>query len=259
VTVALTPGEPRIAFEEFGAGPPVLLVQGLGYPRWGWEPVVERLQDEFRVFSFDNRGIGESDVPPGPYTAAELAGDAVAVLDAAGIGRAHVVGASLGGMVAQELALAHPERVDRLVLVCTTPGGPDAYPLPEPTLRLLAEASSLAPADALRRFIENAMVARGDLVDGLYARRLASPPDPVGWQAQAAAGATFDAFDRIGAIGAPTLVVHGTDDNVVDPRNAELLAARIPDARLELVPGTGHMLFWEQPDRFAVLLREFLR
>jgi 3-oxoadipate enol-lactonase len=259
MTAATTPREPRIAYEVFGAGPPVLLVQGLGYARWGWEPVVGRLEGEFRVVSFDNRGIGESDVPPGPYTAAELAADAVAVLDAAGVARAHVVGASLGGMVAQELALAHPERVDRLVLVCTTPGGAGAFPMPEPTLRLLAEAASLAPEDALRRFVENAMVARGWLVDELYARRLASPPDPVGWQAQAAAGVMFDAFDRIGAIGAPTLVVHGTDDNVVDPRNAELLAARIPGARLELVSGTGHLLFWEQPDRFVELLREFLQ
>ncbi|MGZ4394916.1 MAG: alpha/beta fold hydrolase [Gaiellaceae bacterium] len=257
--MAKTPGEPRIAYEAVGSGSPVLLVQGLGYPRWGWEPVVERLQDGFLVVSFDNRGIGESDVPPGPYTAAGMAEDAVAVLDAAGIERAHVVGASLGGMIAQELVLAHPERVDRLALICTTPGGAEAYPLPEPTLRLLAEAPSLAPQDALRLFIENAMVARGALVDELYARRLASPPDPAGWQAQAAAGATFDAYDRLGAIQAPTLVVHGTEDNVVDPRNAELLAARISDARLELVPGTGHMLFWERPDRFAELLREFLQ
>ncbi len=259
MTVSITQREPRIAYEEFGSGLPVLLVQGLGYPRWGWEPVVERLADEFRLISFDNRGIGESEVPPGPYTAMEMAGDAVAVLDAAGIEKAHVMGASLGGMIAQELVLAHPERVDRLALICTTPGGPEAYPLPEPTLRLLAEAPSLAPQDALRLFIENAMVARGALVDELYARRLASPPDPAGWQAQAAAGATFDAFGRLGEIVAPTLVVHGTEDNVVDPRNAELLATRIPGARLELVPGTGHMLFWEQPDRFAELLREFLQ
>ena len=170
-----------------------------------------------------------------------------------------MVGASLGGMVAQQVALADPDRVDRLVLVCTTPGGADSYPMPEQTVRLMAEAASLAPDEALRRFVENAMVARGELVEEIYRRRLASPPDPVGWQAQAAAGATFDALDRIGGIAAPTLVVHGTEDNVIDPRNAELLASRIPGAVLELVPGTGHLLFWEQPDRFAALLLEFLR
>ena len=259
MSVATAPDGVRIAYEARGSGPAVLLVQGLGYARWGWEPVVDRLAGDFLVISYDNRGIGESDVPPGPYTVAGLAADAVSVLDAAGISSAHVVGASLGGMVAQQVALADPDRVDRLVLVCTTPGGADSYPMPEQTVRLMAEAASLAPDEALRRFVENAMVARGELVEEIYRRRLASPPDPVGWQAQAAAGATFDALDRIGGIAAPTLVVHGTEDNVIDPRNAELLASRIPGAVLELVPGTGHLLFWEQPDRFAALLLEFLR
>ena len=125
------PRERRIAWERHGAGEPLLLVHGLGYARWGWEPVLPGLAERFDVLLFDNRGIGESDAPPGPYTVAELAGDAVAVLDEAGVERAHVVGTSLGGMVAQELALAHPGRVDRLVLACTTPGGPQAFPLPE--------------------------------------------------------------------------------------------------------------------------------
>ncbi len=237
----------------------MLLIQGLGYARWGWEPVTDRLAGDFLVIAFDNRGIGESDVPPGPYSVAELAADSVAVLDAAGVASAHVVGASLGGMVAQQVALADPDRVGRLVLVCTTPGGAESYPMPEQTVRLFAEAASLPPEDALRHFVENAVVQRGEVVDEIYRRRLASPPDPVGWQAQAAAGATFDALDRIGGISAPTLVVHGTEDNVIDPRNAELLASRIPGAALELVPGTGHLLFWEQPDLFAGLLLEFLR
>ncbi|MGZ4382464.1 MAG: alpha/beta fold hydrolase [Gaiellaceae bacterium] len=258
MSVAKTPGEPRIAYEAVGSGSPVLLVQGLGYPRWGWEPVVERLQDGFLVVSFDNRGIGESDVPPGPYTAAGMAEDGVAVLDAAGIERAHVVGASLGGMIAQELVLAHPERVDRLALICTTPGGAEAYPLPEPTLRLLAEAPSLAPQDALRLFIENAMVARGALVDELYARRLASPPDPAGWQAQAAAGALFDAYDRVPLIAAPTLVLQGGADTVIDPRNGDLLVELIPNARLEAIPDRGHLMVWEEGAMLAPIVKEFL-
>ena len=120
-------------------------IQGLGYARWGWEPVARAARAHFDVVLFDNRGIGESDVPPGPYTAAELAEDALAVLDEAGVERAHVVGTSLGGMVAQELALARPERVDRLVLACTTPGGARAYPMPERTVRLIAEAPRCRP------------------------------------------------------------------------------------------------------------------
>jgi 3-oxoadipate enol-lactonase len=250
----------KIAWESRGEGPPLLLVHGLGYARWGWEPVADRLAERFRVLLFDNRGIGESEVPPGPYTAAAMAGDAVQVLDEAGVDRAHVVGTSLGGMVAQELALARSERVDRLVLACTTPGGGKAFPLPQRTLALMAEAPSLAPETALRRFVENALAddASEELVGRIYAYRLASPPDPAGWQAQAAAGASFDALDRIGGIAAPTLILHGTDDGVVDSRNAALLAERIPDARVRLFEGRGHLFFWEDPDGFVAAVEEFL-
>jgi pimeloyl-ACP methyl ester carboxylesterase len=247
----------RIAWEAVGSGPPVVLVHGLGYGRWGWGPVVAPLAERFRVVLLDNRGIGESDVPPGPYTAQELADDVARVLDEAGIVRAHVVGTSLGGMVAQELALGRPERVDRLVLACTTPGGPKAYPLPVETLALMAQAPLLPRDVALRRFVENAL-AGPEHVEEVTALRLANPPDLAGWAAQAAAGTAFDAFDRLGEIDAPTLVLHGTKDVVVDPRNSALLAERIPGARLALFPDCGHLFFWERPERFVELVEEFL-
>jgi 3-oxoadipate enol-lactonase len=253
-------GDVRIAYEVHGEGQPLLLMHGLGYGRWGWEPLAAPLAERFRVVLYDNRGIGASDKPPGPYTAVDLAADAVAVLDAAGLRTAHVVGTSLGGMAAQELALGWPDRVDRLVLACTTPGGSSAYPLPEPTQRLFAEAWALEPEARLRRFVENALApgAPEELVARITALRLAHPPDPDGWQAQAAAGASHDAFDRLEAVAAPTLVVHGTEDAVVDPRNSELLAERIPKARLEWIDGAGHLLFWEHPERFLALVEEFL-
>ncbi len=254
----------RIAWEERGQGPPLLLVMGLGYARGGWGPASELLAREFRVLAFDNRGIGESETPSGPYTTEDMAADAVSVLDAAGVERAHVVATSLGGMVAQRLALSHPGRVDRLVLVCTTPGGGEAHPMPDRTLRLLEEAAGLTPAAALRRFVENALADatvadRPELVERIYEYRLAHPPDPTGWQAQAAAGATHDALERLGELGCPTLVLHGDEDAVVDVRNAELLATRVPGARLELYPGCGHLLFWEEPERFARDVAAFLR
>jgi pimeloyl-ACP methyl ester carboxylesterase len=252
-------GGVRIAYEVAGTGEPVLLVQGLGYPRWGWEPVAERLAPDFSIVSFDNRGVGESDVPRGPYTVAQLAADAVAVLDAAGLRRAHVVGASLGGMIAQQLAIAYPDRVEKLVLVCTTPGGTDAYPMPEQTIRLFAEAANLPLEEAMRQFVENSVVVRGELVETLVRRRLERPLDLDGWRAQAAAGLGWDAGGRLGEIRAPTLVLHGTEDNVVDCRNAGLLGERVPDARVQLFPGTGHLFFWEAPDEFAQAIREFLR
>jgi pimeloyl-ACP methyl ester carboxylesterase len=246
----------QIAYEAQGKGEPLLLIQGLGYARWGWGPIVAPLARSFRLITFDNRGVGESEVPHGPYTARVLAEDALGVLDGLGIEQAHVCGASLGGMVAQELAAGWPERVDRLVLCCTSPGK-GAFPMPKETVRLFAEAPRMTPEVALRRFVENSLVARGDLVETIYRRRLADPPDPVGWAGQAAAGTGFGGVD-LEAITAPTLVLHGTEDNVLDARNAHVLADRIADARVELLPGTGHLFWWEQPERVVSLIREFL-
>jgi 3-oxoadipate enol-lactonase len=253
-------GSVRLVYEVHGEGAPVLLIHGWGYGLWGWEPVVGPLASRYRVVAFDNRGVGGSDVPPGPYTVADMAEDAVAVLDAAGLRTAHVVGTSLGGMIAQEVALDFPDRVDRLVLASTTPGGAGAYAMPKQTMRLLAVSQSLEPQVALRRFVANALApgAPDELVERIYAYRQARRPDPAGWHGQGAAGAGFDAFERLGAIAAPTLVLHGTADGVVDPRNSELLAERIPDARLEWFEGGGHLFFWEQPDRFVEVVTEFL-
>jgi pimeloyl-ACP methyl ester carboxylesterase len=249
----------KIAWESTGEGTPLLLIQGLGYDRSGWRPIVPGLAAaQHRVISFDNRGIGESDTPDGPYTAAQMAGDALQVLDEAGIEQVHVLGASLGGMIAQELAVTAPGRLDRLVLGCTTAGGSDAVPMPAVTLRLFAEAASLAPEEALRRFVVNALGADPPeaLVEELFALRLSNPPDQAGWQAQAAAGMGFQGVEA--AITAPTLILHGTADNVVDYRNTELLAAQIPGARVELLEGCGHLFFWEQPDECVRIITEFL-
>ena len=248
----------RLRWDSQGDGAPLLLVHGLGYTRQGWGPQRELLARRYRVLSYDNRGIGESEIPAGPYTVAELADDAVQVLDEAGVERAHVVGASLGGMVAQLLAADRPERVDRLVLAGTTPGGAGAYPLPQRTLALMAEASSLPPEVALRRFVENALAPGSAFVDEVFGYREQHPPDPVGWAAQAAAGAGWDADGRLARIAAPTLVVAGTADAVVDPRNAQLLAGAIPNAQLELIDGAGHLPFWERAEEFARLVERFL-
>jgi 3-oxoadipate enol-lactonase len=250
----------RIAYEALGHGSPLLLVQGLGYARWGWDPVTPPLAERFRLIRFDNRGIGESEVPAGPYSVGRLARDAVAVLDAAEVDRAHVVGASLGGMIAQQVAADFPDRVDRLVLACTTAGGAEAAPMPAQTVALMQEAATMPPEVALRRFVENALAPDADaaLVEEVFRLRLANPPDPVGWQAQAAAGAAFDATGLLERIAAPTLILHGTLDTVIDPRNAEVIARRIPGSRVKLFEGCGHLLFWEQPERFVRVVEGFL-
>ncbi len=244
----------KIGWERRGDGPALLLIQGLGYARWGWEPVLDGLARSFDAIVYDNRGIGESDAPAGPYTAAELAQDAAQVLDEAGVEKAHVVGTSLGGMIAQELALARPERVDRLVLACTTPGGPRAFPMPQRTVDLMLARATL------REYVANALepADRPDLVARILEHRERTAQGFEAWAAQAAAGAAFDASDRLGGLTAPTLVQHGDGDVVVDPRNSELLVELIPHARLERYRGCGHLFFWQEPERFVLELEEFL-
>lgn len=256
----------RIAWEQLGPADddlPVVLVHGLGYGRWGWEPVVGPLSSTRRVVLLDNRGIGGSDVPDGLYTAREMADDVLAVVRAAGADRIHLVGASLGGMIAQRVALARPGLVERLVLVCTTPGGEVAQPIPQATLDLIARMPEMDPTAAVAAAVDNALgqiegPARDRIVERLVAHRTRAPQDPRGWQGQAHAGTTHDLGQEVDGISCPTLVVHGTADNVVDPRNAEVLAELIPDARIHTMPGAGHLCFWEQPDDFLAVVDDFL-
>lgn len=261
-------GELRIAYELRGTlhrrRPWLVLIQGMGLDRSGWQPVARKLRRHFRLVLVDNRASGLSDRPSRRFTVADMADDIVAVLDAAGVRRAHVLGVSLGGMVAQELAVTYPERVAGLVLACTTPGWPFAYPMPRASVRLMAATTGLTAEASMRRHTENALSARTvqqhpELLDRLIELQRVRPADPGARPAQAAAGALYVGGLRQRRIGARTLVLQGAADTVVDPRNARLLAERIPRARLLMFPGLGHLLFWDDPDGFAAAVISFLR
>jgi pimeloyl-ACP methyl ester carboxylesterase len=247
----------RIASEEHGSGFPLLLVMGQGYGRWAWEPILEPLAERFRVISYDPRGVGGSDKPDGPYTVEQLTADALQVLDERGVERAHVVGVSLGGMVAQLLAIEHPGRVDRLALLATGSGFGHPVPMPASLFALYAEVAGLDADAATRRFVENAVTDRGEVVEQLLRRRREHPIDPSFRDAQGAAAIAFDSYDRLDRIAAPTLVLTGDEDNVIDWRNSELLVDRLPNARLQVFHGTGHLFFWERPNEVAAALTEF--
>jgi 3-oxoadipate enol-lactonase len=254
-------GEVGLHYESAGAGEaPVLLVMGLGMTATGWWRTVPVLAERLRVLSFDNRGVGRSDRPPGPYTVAQMADDAMAVLDAAGERSAHVYGVSLGGMIAQEIALRHPERVRRLVLAATTPGGPRARPPDSATLAFFERRAQMPAEEAVWASVPYNYAARtrsegAQRIAEDIAQRLRFPIEPDPYRAQLAAAVGHDAYGRLSAIGAPTLVVHGAEDRMLPPDNARLLADAIPRAELRVWPRTGHLLFTDEPEVDRDVLR----
>jgi pimeloyl-ACP methyl ester carboxylesterase len=253
-----------IAYEVLGEGQPLTLVQGLGYDRRGFGRFPHLLAEHFRVILVDNRGVGESDEPEGPYSVPQMAADVIAVLDAAEIERTNLFGVSLGGFIAQEIALTYADRVDKLILCSTMAGGPKSHPMPAAGQEAFGKFPTMEREAGLRLMVENSLGQRGvqevpGLADEVYAYRLERAPSLAAWQAQAYAGATFDAYDRVSAIAAPTLVVHGGADTVVDTRNGELLGELIPNARVEIVPDRGHLMVWEDSERVAQIVTEFVQ
>jgi 3-oxoadipate enol-lactonase len=252
----------ELHWESTGAGAPVLLVMGLGMTATGWWRTVPVLAERFRVLAFDNRGVGRSGRPDGPYSVADMADDCVAVLDAAGEARAHVYGISLGGMIAQELALRHPSRVASLVFGATTAGGAGAVAADPATLAFFVRRTEMPAEEAVWASVpyNYGAVTRehhGDRIAQDIAQRLRFPIEPEPYRAQLGAALGHDALDRLPAIAAPTLVVHGEADRMVPVANAHLLAERIPGAELRLWPGAGHLYPTDEPaaDR---AVREFI-
>ena len=244
-------------------GPTVLLLEGLGYGRWMWRWLTEDLADGYEVLRPDNRGTGDSDVPEGPYSIDEMAADARAVLDDHGVDRVHVCGASMGGMIAQELALTD-DRVASLTLLCTSPGGDDAPEMP-PDVRehIFSAPEDAGPKERVRYLMEPAVSddfyeREPELVDRIVEWRLAGDATPAGREAQAAAVAAFDATDRLGELSVPTLVLHGTADRVLPVGNADLLAELLPHATVERVDGGPHLFFIEERESVDGRIRSFL-
>lgn len=205
-----------------GSGPPLLWISGYVVPSQAFDAVIDGLADGFRVIAVDHRGSGHSSAPWCPTTTATMAADTLSVLDHLGISAAHVVGFSLGGMVAQELAIRSPQRVRSLVLGCTSAGGHGAKA--PPAGELLGE---------LRR-------TAGRIPGKVHVGVLAAVRQ--GW-----AASTHDTTRRLGRIKAPTLVLHGSADTVVPVANAAWLAGRIPTSELRVVTGSGHLLVLESP------------
>ncbi len=249
----------RIYWDEQGQGEPLLLIMGLGYSAHMWYRLRACFAGHYRTVAFDNRGAGRSDVPPGPYSIALMASDAAAVLDAAGVGSAHVFGISMGGMIAQEFALLYPKRVCSLILGCTAAGGPTALRA-EPEAIELLKARDLTPeqlAQAVIPFIYDPSTPRGRIEEDLAVRR---PwfPRPEGYVAQPLAIFSWEAYSRLPQINAPTLVVHGESDRLIPPGNAQLIAERIPGAQRIMISHASHLFMTDQPEATKQVILEFL-
>ena len=254
----------RMYYEEHGSGFPMLLINGLGSDHLEWLHQLPEFSRSFRAIVFDNRGTGKTDVPPGPYTTAQMADDAAALLGALGIARAHVLGVSLGGMIAQEVSLRHPDRVEGLVLGCTGPGGQlSVRPSPE-AMAAFALSEGEDPETELRRmtpflYTDACIRDRPEEVEGFLRRRLDHPTPQEGYLAQLSAAVTHDASSRLEAVRAKTLVITGDADRLVHWENSLRLAGRIPGAKLVVLPGAPHRLFAENAAAFNREVVRFLK
>ncbi len=244
-----------------GSGEPLLLIMGMSAHSGHWgDAFVDALAEDFDVIAFDHRGTGESPRSEGGFTLRDLADDAIGVLDALEVESAHVVGVSMGGMIAQELVLAHPDRVRTLTLGCTFTGGEGSRSTPRRTWEGLAAA--MQSGDRATAFSASFDANVGEAAraeDGAYDRWLSLVERrPVAVQVivqQVQAIGQHDTSRRLGELRAPTLVVHGTDDQMVPVSNAEMIGRLVPHARVEILDGAGHMFWWEQPESSADLVR----
>lgn len=276
----------NIYYEIHGEGEPLLLIEGLGYSSWMWFSQIPAFSREYKVIVFDNRGVGNTDKPDSEYTIETMADDAAGFLKALGLDSAHVLGVSMGGFIAQELALRYPDMVRSLVLVSTSFGAKvsmhrgsnhlrdnfvklwglmpavlefsnSSVPLP------LINSFGLTPKEKIRYGLSLAFTpeyfnSHTEEVDRIVDLRLANRQPYYAWKRQFMAGMNFDATDRVHLIKAPTLVITGSEDRVVPPERSKRLAEEIPNSRFITLEGTGHLLFIEKAEEFNKIILSFL-
>jgi len=255
-------------YESNGAGEPLVLIPGFASGAWSWFKQTEELSKDFRVITFDPRGIGKSNSPNvrnGKLFPLEVfAEDVLGLLDALEIEKAHIVGASFGGFVAQEFALKFPERLNKLVLVCTTAGGTNHVRPSIEVLRSFAPDASLTRGEHIRRFLRPAFseefnVDRADEVERVCRMREESDVSETTYFDQLETAFNFDLENKIRSIKAETLVLTGDKDLIVPMQNSVNLSNSIPNAVLKIVKNGSHLFFIEKADEFNQIVSEFLR
>jgi pimeloyl-ACP methyl ester carboxylesterase len=254
----------EIAYRMEGAGDPLLMIMGITGSKYHWLGFQKKLAPDFLTIAFDNRGVGETSVPPGPYSMAQMASDAISLLDGLAIDRAHVFGVSMGGMIAQEIALTTPERVRTLVLGCTHFGGTKQINASPEVYQRAFVLAGKGPEQAMRDILSvnltaEFMQAHPNVVEHLVEYGLENRMTRDAFAAQMGAVADHDTAERLSAVRAPTLVIAGDKDELIPPENSVEIAGLIPQAQITLLPGIGHMFWVEAPDESAFQIRRFIQ
>ncbi|MGH7926041.1 MAG: alpha/beta fold hydrolase [Candidatus Binatus sp.] len=257
----------KLRYEIRGSGAPVALIMGFSGSSRGWgEAFLKPMEARFKIFVIDNRGTGESDKPDAEFTLRDMAADIAAVLDHAQTPRAHIFGISMGGMIAQEFALAYPARTRGLVLGCTNCGASHSIPADPAAIANLIPAPGMDPIEQARRAFSVACgkaFLNSESGQAILTQAIAemgnypiTPMHTFMRQGQAIGG--FDSFARLGQIKSPTLIIHGDDDSIVPYPNAEVLRSAIAGSKKHTLKAAGHMFFWEVPVEAARVAGDFL-
>jgi pimeloyl-ACP methyl ester carboxylesterase len=253
----------QLNYEIHGEGEPLVLIAGIGVGLWVWFKQVPAFSQKFQTIVFDNRGAGQSDKPAYPYSARMMADDVAGLLKSLRIERAHIVGVSLGGFIAQEFALAYPQMTRSLILGCTSFGGPNHVAPSQETLMALASLEGLNTEERARRnlhlgFSPHYITTHADEVERIIQMYLANPIPPFAYLNQLQAAINFNTESRVSEITVPTLVITGDQDQLVPAENSRNLAVKIPNANLVMIEGAGHSVFIERAEEFNQAVIEFL-
>lgn len=254
----------NLHYEIEGRGQPLLLIMGLGAPAAAWDPeFVREMTRTHKVITYDNRGTGLSDKPDVPYSIALFASDATGLLDALSIPRAHVFGVSMGGMIAQELAIYYPQRVASLILGCTTPGGRNAVAAPPESMKALEGRAGQTAEEAAREgwklsFSEEYIRAHRAELEAHLPRVLAHVTPRFAYERHFQATMTLRVYKQLKEITAPTLLATGRDDVLIPAANSEILAREIPGAELAIFDNAGHGFVTSAREPFLQVLKGFL-
>jgi len=254
----------NLYYEVHGSGYPLILIRGLSSNADHWYCQIPAFSPHYSVVVFDNRGIGRSDIPDSPFTISTMADDTIGLMDSLGFRRAHILGISMGGMIAQEIALKHGRRVNGLILSCTHCGGKQAIPPDPAVIRDLSGSLFGGTEEAVQKalrclFSERTIQQNPSVVQryGKVSKRFPPAHQTLINQLKAIQG--HDTWEDLVKLQNPALVIAGNEDVLVPPENSKILAERIPNARLQVIEGGGHQFLIEEPDAFNNAVLEFLK